>query len=233
MGNCVIMTAALYSYAASLGIKPGPGRLVALNNGDDCMVILERSDLESFLGNLPSFFSALGFVMKVEPPCSQLEQLVFCQTQPVYDGREWRMVRDPRVSLSKDATILDRRHATTDLSTQLCAIGQCGLALTSGLPVLQSYYEALQRGQTDRGVNKRGKPYRGHVDPNFVESGMYHLSRGCKVDVRSVSTAARVSFYNAFGIVPDQQVELESYYDSLPTLGTDGVHHGAETFVQF
>lgn len=221
LGNCVLMTAALYSYAASLGLKPGYGRLVALNNGDDCMVILERVDVARFVSGIPSFFKALGFVMKVEQPCDKLEQLSFCQTQPVYDGHFWRMVRNPHVSLSKDATILDHRHATNDLSAQLFAIGECGLALTSGIPVLQSYYLAMQRGNSTRG----------HVDPRFFESGMYHLSCGCRKEIREISVSARVSFYNAFGIVPDQQIEVESYYDSLDKLGTDGVHHGAEACI--
>ncbi len=207
MGNCLVMTACLYSYIRSLGLAVGPGNCVVFNNGDDCMVILERKHEALFRSNLSRFFGDLGFVMEIEPTVDVLEKLSFCQTQPLFDGRGWRMVRDPHISLSKDATFLTLRQVTSDLSTQLYATGQCGLCLCSRIPILQSYYQAMLRGKT---VTKRG-----YVDPRFYETGFYRMSFGCKADVGDVSDAARVSFYRAFGIVPDLQVQLERYYDAM------------------
>lgn len=217
LGNCLIMTSAIYSYLHGLGIKPGLGRAVLFDNGDDCTVILERSNCERFCGGVPSFFGKLGLVMKVEPPVYRVEHVSFCQSRPVYDGRGWRMVREVRTSLSKDATIMDLRHATLDLSAQLYAVGECGLSLTGGLPILQAYYKLLQRGHSARG----------HVDPRFFETGFYHMSRGCGARINDVTDAARVSFYNAFGIVPDMQIAIEAEFDQCAPLGTGGVHHGA------
>jgi len=43
---------------------------------------------------------------------------------------------------------------------------------------------------------------------------------------RLVTDAARVSFYNAFGVVPDLQRELEQLYKTLPQPCLHPVEHG-------
>jgi hypothetical protein len=209
LGNCLVMCGAVKSFADTVGV---PIRL--LNNGDDCMVILDALNIERFRRPLPRYFSKLGLVMKVEDPVFVFEHIVFCQTQPVYDGHVWRMVRDPHVSLSKDATLMNSTYATTGLSAQLKAIADCGLSLVSGLPVLQEYYLALRRGH-EEGT--------GPIDPRFYDSGFYHLSRGLQATTSVVSPEARASFARAFNVLPDLQVALERQFSSLPILGVDGL----------
>lgn len=215
LGNCTIMCAAVYSVTRLAG-QPVIPRVRLFNNGDDCCLIGERSDIEAIVAHIPEFFSVqLGLPMKVEPLVSVFEQISFCQTQPVYDGLRWRMVRDPRVSLSKDATFLNKTYATTGLSAQLHAIADCGLALCGGIPVMQSYYQSLARGHEHAA---------GPVDPRFFETGMFQMSHNLSPYSQEVGTDARVSFWRAFGITPDAQVEHERYYDRLLGLGVGGVH---------
>jgi len=206
------MCALVYGLLTKLNLTRSNRSLVHLfNNGDDCVLIGERADILRVEVEVASHFALAGFVMKVEPIVDVLEKVSFCQTQPVYDGVGWRMVRDIRVSLSKDATLLSRRYAEQPLLTnQLYAVGECGMALTGGIPVLQEYYKAMRRG----GVQ-------GHVDERFLDSGFYRLSKGLSGKERVVEDATRVSFCRAFGIVPDLQVELERYYAGIDmtTLG--------------
>jgi hypothetical protein len=214
MGNCLIMCALVYGLLRKLGLAScNRAKVHLFNNGDDCVLIGEARDIDRVIWEVEEHFALAGFVMKVEPVVTVLEQVSFCQTQPIYDGLRWRMVRDPRVCLSKDATLLSRQYAVQPrLSTQLSAIGDCGLSLTTGLPVMQCYYNAMRRG---------GKFDRRYVDERFYDSGFYRLSIGLLVESSIITDAARLSFALAFGIVPDLQVELERYYDNLDltTLG--------------
>jgi hypothetical protein len=201
MGNIEIMCGAVYAFLRAYGMLK---RVRVLDAGDDCVLIGEASDMQFLETQLGPWFLQLGLIMKVEPLVYTLERVSFCQTQPVYDGLSWRMVRDPRVTLTKDVTVLHQRQVT-DLSNQLSAIGDCGLSLTAGLPVLQEFYVALGAG----------KGRHGPIDPTLVESGFFQLARGMHGRYRLVTDAARVSFCRAFGIVPDLQLALEEHYRSL------------------
>lgn len=215
MGNCLVMCATVHGLLASLGLTTRNRTKVRLfNNGDDCVLIGERSDIDLIVSAVPKWCGRVGLVMKVEPVVRSLELVSFCQCQPVYDGHLWRMVRAVDASLTKDATLLDKFHATSALSAQLEAIGCCGLALTRGLPVLQAYYTAMRRGR------KAGGP----VDPRFYETGFYRLSKGLVAGTSGITPEARVSFARAFGVVPDLQEALESYFNNLDLTTLGQVH---------
>jgi hypothetical protein len=198
MGNILVMCGAVYAFLNSVGML---SKVRVLDAGDDCVIIGEEGDINILTPRLSPWFLQLGLVMKVEPLVYTLERVSFCQTQPVYDGESWRMVRDPRISLSKDVAILHQAQALS-LRSHCSAIGDCGLSLTSGLPVLQEYYSALG------GKSGPKRP----VDPTLLDSGFFQLARGMQARYRPVTDEARVSFSRAFGIVPDLQVSLEDYY---------------------
>lgn len=203
MGNVLIMCAGVHSLLSSLGMgKVGRAKIRVFNNGDDCMLIGERADIFLLAGHVEEHFAKLGLIMTIEPVVFELEEVSFCQTQPIFDGARWRMVRDVRVSLTKDATMLSLRYVTELLRYQLAAIGNCGLALTGGLPILQEYYSAMLRNG-DSSVR---------ADERFYSTGFYRMSRGLSPYVTPVTAEARVSFARAFGIVPDLQIQLERYY---------------------
>lgn len=198
MGNCLLMCALVWEFVRQCGIR---ARLA--NNGDDCVLFMEREDL-CRIRDLPRWFLSKGFTMKVEEAVDVFEQIEFCQTHPVWDGVGWVMCRDPRVCLAKDAmSTLDMTNERTARGWYT-AVGSCGLSLTGGLPVLQSFYAAYQRG--GRGVT---------IGHNLqFESGFFHLARGMKRQVSHITDASRVSFYAAFGITPTAQRLIESKFDS-------------------
>ena len=89
---------------------------------------------------------------------------------------------------------------------QIGAIAGCGQAASSGIPVFQSFYQWLGRGAT----------------PWIPDVGsVYHKFRQDLIDnmetkYREPTIDERISFYFSFDITPEEQILLESYYNSLP-----------------
>lgn len=195
LGNCLIMCALVHCLAEERGV-----RVRLANNGDDCVVFLERRDLARLMDRLPEWFLEFGFKMKVEEPVDVFERIEFCQAHPVWDGAHWIMVRNPHVTLSKDATCVNRDYAAGKAAQKwLHAVGVCGLALTGGIPVCQEHYAAfLRHGREGLGDNAV-----------VTETGMHYLSRGLTRGYAEPSDDARVSFWRAFGIEPTLQRQLE------------------------
>jgi len=86
----------------------------------------------------------------------------------------------------------------------LGAVGECGLSLTSGIPVFQEMYKAyIRHGEKSDIKNSVG-----------WQCGMTHMAKGLHPKEAPVSEDARYSFYVAFGVTPDEQEALEEYYRS-------------------
>ena len=206
MGNCLIMSSLVLSFLEEVGCN---ARLS--NNGDDCVLILERKDLHK-LSSITTYFTEFGFNLKREPTVEVFEQIEFCQAQPVLVGESYRMCRNPHTAMSKDCVSLLGWETEEQFETWRSAIGICGLELTRGVPVWEKFYTNL-KGQANRvgGVER------------IYECGMGTMARGVK-HVDGVSPESRFSFYLAFGILPDAQIALEnempnvSYDKSMPLI---------------
>nr|WPR18412.1 MAG: RNA-dependent RNA polymerase [Owegonang virus 8] len=196
MGNCLLMSSMVLAYCEHKGIN---ARLA--NNGDDCVVFCERGDLPRF-GGLTDWFLDFGFTLTREAPCYHLEEVEFCQFQPVRLSTGWRMVRNPFKAMSKDCVSLVGWDKESEVRAWATAVGTCGIALTSGVPVWEAWYRRLVR---------LGDVVTPGLEERVRDCGAYHWSRGCTAAV--VDDECRYSFYRAFGITPDQQVALEAEYD--------------------
>ncbi len=201
LGNCIIMCALIHQLSRELNVK-----LSLANNGDDCVVICERSDVVDITSQIPTFFGRFGFKMAIEPVVDVFEKIEFCQTQPVFDGEKYIMVRNPKTSMSKDVTCVLALRTAANFKEWMTSVSDCGLALTGGIPVLQSFYSCLNLGARKSGLTTKG---------HFVESGLAYHARNMNRVYANPTPEARVSFYLAFGIVPDLQESLESYYNSV------------------
>lgn len=200
MGNCLLMCAMVWAFSQHAGLQ-----LELANNGDDCVVFLERRNLGK-LHDLGPWFSEMGFNMKIEAPVDVFERIEFCQTQPIWDGRAWVMVRSGLTAIAKDCCILHPMHSKASFDKWRYVLAEAGLHLTGGIPIFQSFYKALGHG---------GIPSRMLASPQF-ETGMMRLARGMHRQYGPVHPAARVSFWLAFGIVPDMQEAIESYFEAHP-----------------
>lgn len=216
VGNCLICCAIIYAWLLPRGLLP----LVRIvDNGDDMIIITDERHRRLVMDGLAAWFHDFGFEIKVEAPVWIKEKVVFCQCQPVFDGERWRMVRSIPTSLCKDSVILQSGADANQQDLYIQGVGVAGLALASGLPVIQEFYSAMIRPSFDSALPKR-KPGTvlevGNLNPlGLAETGFYHLAKGCESRWRPVTWQARASFGLAFDMSPAVQLELETYYKSL------------------
>ncbi len=199
LGNCLIMCGLIWRYAQVRGV---PVKLV--NNGDDCVVFMERRHLEEFSKDLDSWFFAMGFRMTVEPPAFDFERIEFCQMRPIQTQRGWVMVRNIATALRKDTMCtmpLDGRVARKWMR----AVGECGLALCAGVPVMQSFYQAYYREGVEPGKM---------VNAMQLDTGLRRMRGKLEAKMLPVTDAARLAVFVAWDITPEEQVALERYFDS-------------------
>lgn len=201
MGNCLLMSSMVLAYCESIGLN---ARLA--NNGDDCVLMIERGDLAR-LDGLDQWMLDFGFTLTRESPVYEFERVQFCQAQPVWTSSGWRMCRDPRVCMSKDMVSLYGWGCEREVEFWLHSIGSCGAVLTAGVPVLSAWYNRIRA----LGV----APSEAWVE-NIGASGLTYMARGVTAS-EEISDEARVSFWRAFDITPDEQIALECVYSNLVT----------------
>lgn len=202
LGNCLLMCSMVHAYARHLGI-----RVQLANNGDDCVVFMERSSYALFSEGLDAWFLAMGFSMAVEPPCYTFEEIEFCQTHPVYVGPgpgDYLMVRHPKYAIAKDTVCVHGWQSVSMYRGWLHAVGVGGMAMSGGVPVFQDFYRKFMDSGTYR------------ASASSLQSwGVRQLSRGMSRTYGGVSAVTRASFYWAFGVTPDEQIALERFYSGV------------------
>jgi len=201
LGNCLIMCSLVYAYARSIGLKD----FSLINNGDDCVVVLDKRNLGLLMGKLPSYFKEMGFTMISETPVYNLEEIEFCQAHPVFNGNEYVMVRNPSIAMSKDSYSIKPLDCKSVYHKWIGAVGMCGASLSGGVPIMQEYYQCYIRGS-------HGKCLKNDL---LLETGMAQMARGMKSRWSAITPAARASFYLAFKITPEMQICVENHLSAF------------------
>jgi len=197
MGNCIIMCAMVHSYCSYRGIDYD-----LVNNGDDCVVFMERSDVSLFTCGLDEYFLDFGFRMVSEPPVYELCQVEFCQMHPIHVGSDIVMVRNIPTVLGKDTLSILPLSNEIQFRKWLYAVGECGMALTSGVPILQEFYKLYLRNGIKS--NMAGATY--------MQTGMRLMAVGLESKESAVMDRSRMEVFMAWGITPDEQVAYERHY---------------------
>jgi len=205
LGNVLLMCAMMWSYLDGKKMK-----YRFINDGDDCILIVERRDLAR-LDDLVDWFLLVGFEMERDAPVDILERIVFCQCQPVFgsDGH-YRMMRDPRTCTAKDS-ITTKALREWEFDGYRKNLSECGVALAGDRPILGAFYDCLGRQAVVR--NKRA-----NKDDKQFYMGLALASRGMHHKRMAPTPATRSSFFTAFDITPDRQVSIEREYDAI-TIG--------------
>jgi hypothetical protein len=202
LGNCLLMCSMIWQYCHNQSLK-----FELLNNGDDCVLIVEEEELHK-LDGMEQYFLGLGYEMKIEEPVRKLERIVFCQTSPVWTPDGYIMVRCPWSGIAKDSCTLMDIRTIKDVRRWITAVGQGGLALAGGIPL----YDALYRAYLREGKGVSLKKWLQHP---LMDSGFFRMSRGMDRRHCAIHPDTRVSFYYAFGIMPSIQVEIENMYSEF------------------
>lgn len=209
LGNSLIMLAVCRA-VMKIYQQSRPCRYDLLVDGDNCLFFVEGKEaslVRSQFGTLVSRVSSQE--MEVEKPETTFERCVFGQSQPVFNGKHYVMVRDFHKQLSCAFSgykhYADRRHGLRVLK----AIAQGELYLAIGLPVLQDYYKRAVELLADIPDYRDPTPYlEGHVLEAVKLAGHWDIIQ--QVRTVRVSEAARVSFEAAFGVSSVEQKVLEN-----------------------
>ncbi len=199
LGNVILMCSLIWAWSVRRG-----HRIALANNGDDCVIMMESSDLISYTNGFEQYFRNCGFRLTIEPAVYCFERIEFCQTQPVHLGDEWRMLRNPNVTIQKGSMCTLPIPNTRVLRRWMMSVGLCEGALNEGVPVLQHWAAAMRRNGLKASSKFQQSVWRG------TTRGYYYVGRD--VRTKPITTQARVSFFKAFGITPDEQIALEGKY---------------------
>jgi hypothetical protein len=200
LGNCIIMCTLAREFLREQGVTAE-----FANNGDDCLIFMERSDLSKVCdlkaegaerwALLSGWFLNYGFKMEVEEPVYEFEHCVFCQSQPVLldaSTDSYVMCRQPASAFGKDAMSL---AVETELGFRQWSyqVGVGGSALFGDLPIFGELYKAYKRS----GVGS-------NVGQSLVVSDSGFMRMCAKPRIRGefrgeISDDTRVSFFKAFG----------------------------------
>jgi len=202
LGNVLIVCAVIYAFKRHYNLD-----FELINNGDDFVIIAESSLYEEISTSIVTWFKSFGFILKAEPPVYEFEQLEFCQTKPVFDGLDWRMCRIPATVFKKDTLCTMPIPNRATYRMWLAAVGDGGCALTYGLPVLSAFYAMYRRS----GSNYTEAFYQ----RVYKNTSMFEKRHKVVERDSAISQEARYSFYVAFGILPDIQRAMESYFNSI------------------
>jgi hypothetical protein len=208
LGNSLVMLAVCRAVMA-IYTMTCPCKYDLLVDGDNCLFFVEGSQAENLRRRFSTLVSRVSAQeMEVEKPQTTLERCVFGQSQPVFNGDHYVMVRDFHKQLSCAFSgykhYADRYHGLRVLK----AVAQGELYLAVGLPVLQAYYKRAVELLSDvRDFRDPTLYLDGHLLEAVKSAG--HWSVVQRVRTRHVVEESRVSFEAAFGVSCAEQKELE------------------------
>jgi hypothetical protein len=224
-GNCLLTCAMAIDFMEWLGTENGSHiRYELLDDGDDCLLIIESADLDLVVKHVQARFLSYGMVLKIEGIAHSLSEIEWCQSHVVIANGSPTFVRDPRKVLATALTGV-KYFADNQRRPLVNTIGLAELALNAGVPVLQSYAEALVRNAaTDRITRMSAQDslwWRVHRD-----LGVEHMQELASTKARPITQEARQSFQEAFGIDIDAQLLLEEQLAkwTFPLEGTREAH---------
>lgn len=204
LGNKLLMCTLCINLMLSLDLKP-----LFVNNGDDMVLLCNKSDLNALRATIAPYFLDFGYQIVIEKEATCIEEITFCQMNPIQHPFGTVMCRDPRVVLSKDHHCI---QPALDYQTWLNSVGDAGRRLSTGMPVLEAFYNSIITGDK---VYKTLKPF--YFAPKNYERAI-------------ITDDTRLSFYRAFSIAPQDQINIESWLETtLPHL-SDGPERHAEPY---
>lgn len=201
MGNTIVMLAVVVGVLRQLHVE-----FDVLSDGDNALVFLhEHQSHEVIKRFAPLALACSGHEMVLEKPVKHLEGIRFGQCAPVQIQTDvWTMVRDWRKVVSQMTSSHAHLQQPAFVGPYLRGVAQCELSMHVGVPVAQSLANRLVH--VTEGLKA--------VDASFYRD--YEVL-GVGIDVarrakfREPSATARHSFHRAFGLDPEEQLEVERH----------------------
>jgi len=208
LGNCLDMLIMVSAYIFHIQMV----KYDTLDDGDDCLLVIEETSLERVLTTVSEFFLEMGMQLKVEKVAFSLHSVVFCQSSVVeFSEARFKFVRDYRAVISKSLSGIRHWQDPNYRTKVLQAIGMCELVLNLGVPVLQAFAACVLRNV--------GRP----KDYSLASDGLKsRVGRELRLFGRPISAfkpvpikrCARESFALAFDCSTSEQLVYESFFSS-------------------
>lgn len=202
LGNCLLMVLMVRAAMKRMGIK----LYSILDDGDDCLVFVEEEDFDRLSKELQKVFLDYGQELKIENVARDYRDVVFCQSRIVFNGKIDVMIRDWRKVLSHACCGTRHWNDPNLVRPMMGLVGSCELALNLGVPILQSFSQALIRmskglmasfKNMDTGLMYRLKAEFGQDHPQEIK------------EVAPVCEEARASFERTYGVERWRQLAIE------------------------
>lgn len=205
VGNCVLTIGMVWTVMRQLGI----GKWDCEDDGDDCLLLMERANLKRFLLHCERLFLQFGHEMKVENVAYQYSDIEWCQCKMIQiSPGDWRFIRKYDKVLSSTLTGVTHWQQPKVVD-YVYTLGVCELILSQGVPILQEFALAIIRNSIGGKVvvvqENDSVAYR-----TFRELRTHGLKTIERIDPKPISTEARLSFEQAF----DVSCELQKTYES-------------------
>lgn len=194
-------------------------------DGDDALVFAHPEEGQAALDLIKRGFASVGHKIKIERVATRIEEITFCQTQPVEVDGHFRMVRDYVRVFSRQLASVKLVQQGRQRERLLATIGLGEAIAHANVPIMRAWARCVLRaahGAPAFGVDWLMKSHyqlwvllrRNWHDVMVDETG------DCVAD------RTRISFAAAFGVSPAEQVRLEEWLNSLDlrTTGDCGVH---------
>jgi len=162
-------------------------------DGDDYLVITDRSNVNRLT---PAMYNQFGMVTKLDSVAKQMEEIEFCQCRPVWDGDGYTMVRNPMRMISRLPWLIGR-YGDKYKRNYVYSVGLCMMSVGCGLPVEQYIGEQL---------SKNGGVYK--VTSQHHQANKMQFKPG-RAKIITPSVRTRLSYWQAWGITPQEQEDLE------------------------
>jgi hypothetical protein len=147
----------------------------------------------------------MGHEVKVENISTTFESIEFCQSHPVWVGHKWRFIRNPWKVLSHCNTGQGPWFNAADRMTK--TVGQAELALSGGVPILQSMARTLIRLGGDAKLLD--------LEVDFMTRVHKECRDWTAAHTFNITAETRLSFYLAFNIHPTLQIAMETELENI------------------
>nr|WNT71139.1 MAG: RNA-dependent RNA polymerase [Jitepeofons virus] len=173
-------------------------------DGDDSVLICERTKAAKISAK---FFLQFGMNTVMEELVDNFSHVEFCQTRPVFDGVDWRMVRNPHRLLARTPWIVYNLPRSCH-NRYLRSVGLCEMALGQGLPVGQFIGRTLSQVCSKK----------------YMITDLHYVAKREKRDpaktlFKEPTEEARLSYEEAWGVSPTTQRLWEATGITDPDLG--------------
>jgi hypothetical protein len=208
LGNCLNMVMFI---AATMDIY-GCRRWDLLNDGDDCLVIVERGACTS--AGLQWRMAQMGVQcepVRVQATADSMELCEACRSKPVKLHRGWSFVRIPQRSIATFLCSYKYHHERKGWLKFLATYARCELHASLGVPCLQTL--AWHVFNLTRGIPRLCNLER----HEFYQRYLHRVGKPApsRLVPDPISMETRLSFEKAFGISPVEQVRFEAAVETL------------------